>query len=284
MSSLLTSSRMAQPDSPAPLAPALTAAGLSFAAGDRLLVNGVGMSLTPGRLVGLIGPNGAGKSTLLRLVNGLLAPSAGYVRLDAQNLQQLTPEHVARQVARVPQTPAANLDFTVLEMVMMGRYVHSPGWQETAADLAASLEALGLTRTVHLAERLYSTLSGGERQRVMVARALAQQPKVLLLDEATANLDLRHQIEVLEVVRDLTVRWGIAAMAAIHDLTLAARYCDELLLLHEGCAVAAGTPDEVLTPERLGRVYGVDALVERHPVLGHLMIMVRGVHSAEEGA
>lgn len=255
----------------------LEANGVSFQAGGRLLVDGVSFSLRPGRLVGLVGPNGSGKSTLLRLINGLLPASAGSVLLGGEPIGQLQPQTVARRVARVPQSPPGELDFTVLDVVLMGRYAHSEAWQETPADRTLALEALGLTRTDHLKDRLYSTLSGGERQRVAVARALAQEPKVLMLDEATANLDLRHQFEVMEVVRRLTLQQQVAAIAAIHDLTLAARYCDELLLLHGGRAVAAGEPSYVLTPQRLRVVFGVDTVVERHSTLGHLIVLVQGL-------
>lgn len=255
----------------------LEAERVRFQAGDRLLVDGVSLLLRPGRLAGLVGPNGAGKSTLLRLLNGLLPTSAGSVLLGGEPIGQMQPEAVARRVARVPQSPPGELDFTVLEVVLMGRYAHSPAWHEMPADWTLALEALRQTRTDHLKDRLYSTLSGGERQRVLVARALAQEPKVLLLDEATASLDLRHQFEVMEVVRRLTLERQVAAIAAVHDLTLAARYCDELLLLDGGRAVAAGEPADVLTPGRLRAVFGVDAVVERHPALGHLIILVRGV-------
>ncbi|HYF93072.1 MAG TPA: heme ABC transporter ATP-binding protein [Symbiobacteriaceae bacterium] len=255
----------------------LEASDVCFRVDGRLLVDGVGLSLRPGRLVGLVGPNGAGKSTLLRLLGGLLPASSGSVLLGGEPIGRLSPEAVARRVARVPQSPSADLDFTVLEVVLMGRYAHGAAWQERPADRALALAALHQTRTDHLRDRLHSTLSGGERQRVAVARALAQEPGVLLLDEATASLDLRHQFEVMEVVRHLTLERQMAAVAAIHDLSLAARYCDELLLLHGGRAVAAGEPADVLTPERLRTVFGVDAVVERHPALGHLLVLVRGI-------
>ncbi|HEY3366333.1 MAG TPA: ABC transporter ATP-binding protein [Symbiobacteriaceae bacterium] len=250
---------------------------VSFAAGGRLLVDGLSLTLAPGRLVGLVGPNGAGKSTALRLLNGLLPAAAGAVYLDGADIARLEPEQVARWVARVPQTPPLDLDFAVLDVVLMGRYVLDAGWQDTSAGRATALAALAQTGAAPLADRLYSTLSGGERQRVIIARALAQEPQVLLLDEPTASLDLRHQLEVLEAVRRLTVERQLAAVTAIHDLALAARYCDELLLLHEGRAVAAGAPADVLTPATLRSVFGVAATVERHPRLGHLQVVVEGV-------
>ncbi len=266
-----------KPAGPTTLAPVVQAERVSFQAGYRLLVEGVSLSLLPGRVVGLVGPNGAGKSTLLRLLNGLLPPAAGAVYLSGADLSGLPPERVARRVARVPQQLPGDLDFTVLEVVLMGRYALSTGWQETAADRNLALAALGRTGTAHLADRPYSHLSGGERQRVIMARALAQEPQVLLLDEPTASLDLRHQLETLAVVRELAVTGRVAALAAIHDLSLAARSCDELLLMDKGRAVATGPPEEVLTPAALRQVFGVEAVVERHPRLGHLLVLVEGV-------
>lgn len=271
MRSLRTLSRNGSRDTP------LQAMRASFGTGGRVLVDGVSLALAPGRLVGLVGPNGAGKSTLLRLLNGLLAPTEGAVMLGAAPIGTLSPELVARQVARVPQTPPSDLDFRVLDVVLMGRYARNPGWQETQADRELALGALAQTGTSHLVGRLYSTLSGGERQRVIIARALVQEPRVLLLDEPTASLDMRHQLEVLAAVRRLTVERQLAAVAAIHDLSLAARYCDDFVMIHGGRAVAAGTVDEVLTPSMLRQVFGVEAVVERHPRLGHLMVLVEGV-------
>jgi len=277
MFSLLTSSRATQ----AAAAP-LTTDRITYRAGGRLLVDGISLTLATGRLIGLVGPNGAGKSTLLRAINGLLGPVSGTVLLEGQDLQGLSPAQIARRVGRVPQTPPVDLDFAVMEVVLMGRYARSAGWQETAADRDLAMGALQQTRTAHLAHQMYSTLSGGERQRVIVARALVQEPKVLLLDEPTANLDLRHQVEVLEVVRRLARERQVAAIAAIHDLSLAARYSDELLVLSEGRAVAAGAPDQVITPDLLRQVFGVEAAVERHPRFGHLMVLVQGVADQEE--
>lgn len=255
----------------------LTANRLRFEAGGRVLVDGLSLTLTPGRLLGLVGPNGAGKSTLLRMLNGLLPPSAGAIHLGGQELDRLTPQQIARRMARVPQSPPGELAFTVLEMVLMGRYALSPGWQERPQDRELAMAALDQTGTAHLADRLYATLSGGERQRVTVARSLAQEPQVLLLDEPTASLDLRHQLEVLEAIRRLSREREMAAVAAVHDLALAARYCDELLLLHQGRAVAVGPPEAVLQRETLREVFGVEALVEHHPRLGHLMILVEAL-------
>lgn len=257
--------------------PLLQAERVSYSAGGRVLVQGLTVELRPGRFIGVVGPNGAGKSTLLRLLNGLLAPAGGTVLLDGENLDRMTPERVARSVARVPQVLPSELDFTALEVVLMGRYARSAGWSESQADREAAGAALASTGMSGMAHRLYSTLSGGERQRVIIARALAQEPAVLLLDEPTASLDLRHQLEVLQGVRRLVAGGRLAAVAAIHDISLAARFCDELLVMDGGRAVAGGAPAEVLTPAVLERVFGVDAVVEHHPALGHLTVHVRAI-------
>lgn len=255
----------------------LRADRVTYAAGGRFLVDGLTVELEPGRLLGVVGPNGAGKSTLLRLLNGLLGPAGGAVLLDGESLSALTPERIARRIARVPQVLPAELDFTASEVVLMGRYARGSGWAESPADRAAAAAALEQTGMTGMADRLYSTLSGGERQRVIIARALAQEPAVLLLDEPTASLDLRHQLEVLETVCRLASEGGMAAAAAIHDIALAARFCDQLLVMEGGRAVVKGAPAEVLTPDVLERVFGVDAVVEVHPELGHLTVFVRGI-------
>lgn len=260
----------------------LAAAGVGWRAGRCLLVDGVTLSLEPGRFVGLVGPNGAGKSTLIRLLAGLITPSAGKVYLEGRDLGRLDPEQRARAVARVPQSPPRSLDFTALEVALMGRYAHSPGWRDREEDRAAAREALAAAGAGHLADRVFCTLSGGEQQRVIIARALAQDTRVLLLDEPTANLDLRYQLEVMDTVRRLAHTRRLAVLAAIHDLSLAARFADELLLLHQGRLVAAGSPDQVLHPGVLRRVFGVEVLVERHPRSGRLLVTAEAVAPAGE--
>jgi iron complex transport system ATP-binding protein len=180
-------------------------------------------------------------------------------------LDTLSARDVARRAARVPQSAALDtrLGLFAEEVVLAGRSPHIGRWGwETAADRAIAANAMGTTRTAELAERLAAELSGGELQRVYLARALAQQPRVLLLDEPTANLDLAHQVRVLDLVRKLTRDSGVAALAAIHDVELATRFCDRLLMLHRGRVVADGAPEAVLTAERLREVYGVRAIVE----------------------
>ena len=243
----------------------------------QALVEGVDFTARPGEFVGLIGPNGAGKTTLLRTLSKLVAPSAGTVYLDRQDLAHQSARRIAQQVALVPQTTVLDFGFTCLEVVLMGRNPHLRRFQvETQRDRDLAHAAMERTAIRPFATRLITELSGGERQRVIVARALAQEPRLLLLDEPTANLDVHHQLQLLGLVRGL-VDQGLTAVGAIHDLTLAARYCDRLVLLHEGRVLAAGTVAAVLTPANLARAFGVRAVVERDPWLGKLRVTVLGV-------
>lgn len=236
------------------------------------ILDGVSVSVGAGEFLGLIGPNGAGKSTLLRAMSGVLRRRAGTVTLEGRDLDAMGPGEVARVLALAPQLAPYTYGFTALEVVMMGRYPHMGRFQvEGAAERRIAEEALERTEAARFAHREVATLSGGERQRVFLARALAQAPRVLLLDEPTSNLDIQHQMRALALVRELA-REGIAAIAAIHDLTLAARYCDRLVLLHEGRVAAEGAPREVLTPERIERVFGVRAVVYPDPLTGSLTL------------
>ena len=236
------------------------------------ILDGVSVAVGAGEFVGLIGPNGAGKSTMLRAMSGVLARREGTVTLQGRDLDAMGPGEVARVLALVPQMAPYTYGFTALEVVMMGRYPHMGRFQvEGAAERRIAERALETTEAAQFAHREAATLSGGERQRVFLARALAQTPRVLLLDEPTANLDIQHQLRALGLVREL-VRGGMAAIAAIHDLTLAARYCDRLVLLHQGRVVGEGTPREVLTPETLERIFGVRAVVYPDPLTGSLTL------------
>ncbi|MCC6799116.1 MAG: ABC transporter ATP-binding protein [Anaerolineae bacterium] len=244
---------------------------------DADILRGASLSVRAGELVGLIGPNGAGKSSLLRVVSGLWPISGGTVTLLDRPLRDYAPRRVAQVVAQVPQITALDFPFTVRQVVLMGRSPHLSRFAlESAQDRALADEALRRTGTLDLAERLIGTLSGGERQRVLIARALTQQPRLLLLDEPTANLDLLHELSILALVRGLVGEGDLGAVAALHDLELAARACDRLVLLHEGAVLADGSPAEVLTPALLRAAYGVETRPFTDPVTGHLRIAVRG--------
>ncbi len=257
----------------------MTLESVSRESSGRVLLDAISLTVQAGQFIGVVGPNGAGKTTLLRTMAGLLAPSEGTVFLDGGSLGTYRRRQVAQQIASVPQQSAVGeFRFVSQEVVLMGRYPHLGPWQsETAGDHAIVRKAMTDTETLSFAERAVTELSGGERQRVTLARALAQTPRLLLLDEPTASLDLSHQLQVLNLVRRLVDQEGIAAVAALHDLSLASRYCDRLLLLQQGRVVADGDPIAVLTPERLAQVYRIRAHVEPHPMADGLLIHVLDV-------
>lgn len=235
--------------------------------GDKVVVDDVTLALRPGETVGLLGPNGSGKSTLLRLLGGVLAPTAGIVTLDGRPLTELGRRATARRIATVEQHADTQTELTVRDVVALGRIPHRRAWTPpTTADTEAVTEALARTALTDRADQSWHTLSGGERQRTQIARALAQRPRELLLDEPTNHLDIQHQLELLELIADLPV----TTVIALHDLNLAAMYCDRLLVLSDGRAVTEGTPAEVLTPALIERVYGVRAEVTQDP--GHPVI------------
>lgn len=232
----------------------------------RSVINGLSLTAEPGEMLGLIGPNGAGKTTVLRALNGLISPNQGTVLIDDQDVQKLSASAKARTIGMVPQGESQVWPLSVEEVVSLGRAPHR-GWllPYSSTDRAAVDRALELTSLSKLRSRSIEKLSGGERQRVMIARALAQEPDVLLLDEPTANLDVQQQILLLELVRKLTREGKLIAVMAIHDLALAARYCDRLLLLFDGRDYATGPPEAVLTSQNLQAVFGVEAELYRDP-------------------
>lgn len=249
------------------MVPVIAAQDVSYHVGDKRIVSGVDFSGARGEFVGLLGPNGAGKSTMLRLLAGLILPSSGSVTIDGKNLKEMRPVEVARRIAYVPQDTHVAFDFSVWEIVLMGRHPHLPRFAvEGNRDheiVALAMERVGVR---HLADRSITSLSGGERQMVFIAKALAQQPQVLLLDEPVSALDIRHQLHVLSLVRSYTEN-GATAVAVLHDLNLAARFCDRLYLMADGEVTAQGTPDAVYTEESLARSYRVRAAVRYDPLV-----------------
>jgi iron complex transport system ATP-binding protein len=244
----------------------LRAEGISFAYQDKSVLNEIDLAIKPGELVGLIGPNGSGKSTLIKCLSRVLTPQRGRVWLDGRELAVLNAQQIARHIAVVSQAVELPPGFTAFEIVLMGRMPHLDWWRnENARDKNIARVAMGATGTWSLADRLVNQLSGGERQRVVIARALAQEPQILLLDEPTAHLDVKHQIEVMELVRRLNRERGLAVLVVSHDLNLAAQYCSRLVLFKEGRVYKTGSPREVIAPDVLRDVYGVDLLVLPHP-------------------
>ena len=242
----------------------------------RILLDAVNLAVQAGELVGVVGPNGAGKTTLLSIMGGLLAPSAGQVYLDQTPLSSFRQRQIAQHIAFVPQSASAgDFRFSARDMVSMGRYSHRQRFAgETANDRAIVTVAMQHAKVTSFADRSVTELSGGERQRVAIARALAQQPRLLLLDEPTASLDLSHQLHVLQLVRQLVTKNRLTAVTAIHDLALASRFCDRLILLEHGRIVSDGFPVDVLTPGRLASVFGVAAHVGPDPFTNGLLIHV----------
>ncbi|MEV3970847.1 ABC transporter ATP-binding protein [Streptomyces sp. NPDC050698] len=245
----------------------------------RLILDGVVLAPETGSTVGVLGPNGSGKSTLLRLLAGLLAPTCGVVTLDGTPLGELPRRTVARRLAVVEQQSDTQVEFTVEDVVRLGRIPHRRAWTPASADderaVRAALERTGLA---DCSGRSWHTLSGGERQRVQIARALAQEPRELLLDEPTNHLDIHHQLDLLTLVTGLPV----TTVVALHDLNLAAMYCDRVVVLHEGRVVAGGTPGDVLTAELIADVYGVRAAVSREGPEGRPHVRFLGTLSRDE--
>ena len=255
--------------------PRLEVDRVTFGYGAPPVVTDVSLALWPGRFVGLLGPNGSGKSTLLRLAAGLLRPRQGTIRLDGRNLGSLRRAEIARQVAVVPQHPLMPEALTGWDVALAGRTPHLGVLRGTSPlDDAIVRRALALVDAAHLADRRVGEISGGERQRLLLARALAQEPTVLLLDEPTAHLDLPHQVTML----DLSLRFArdadLAILGVFHDLNLAAAYCDELSLMHEGQIVVHGTPASVISEEWIAKVYGLDVTVVPHPLSGRPVVLL----------
>ena len=261
----------------------LQAADLTFAYGEVAVVRGVSLEVPANGFVGIIGPNGSGKTTLLRLLAGTRKPQRGSVHLDGLPLASLGRSEIARRMAVVPQETQLAFEYSVLEVVLMGRYPHlGPFEIEGPRDMQLARAALSATGTLPLEGRLFSTLSGGEKQRVIIAAALAQisaserrddQPAILLLDEPTAALDLKYQLETASLLRSLHGAHALSVVVSTHDLNFAAALCSTLVMLKEGEVLAAGGVDDVLTPPRIRELYDVDAEVTRHSRTGHLTVV-----------
>lgn len=242
--------------------------------GETSILREVSLEMSPGEVFAVVGPNGVGKTTLLRAAGGVLKPQRGRIELDGSPVHDLPPPDRARRIAYVPQALDLPAAFTAREVVLMGRTAYL-GWfgREGERDLRIAAQAMARTRTEDLADRILGELSGGERQRVLVARALAQTPSVLLLDEPTAHLDLRHQEQVLELVRILAVENNLTVVLSLHDLNLVGRFSDRVGLLSDGLVRRIGLPEEVLTPDALKEAYGIEIHVTPHPIHGTPLVL-----------
>ncbi|MBI4304766.1 MAG: ABC transporter ATP-binding protein [Chloroflexi bacterium] len=248
---------------------ALQLSGVSHAYRGVAALSEISLTVRRGEAVGIVGPNGAGKSTLLRIGSGILRGDEGAVLINGNDVRGMGPNERARIVAAVPQNPTVPDGFRALDVVLMGRNPHLRLLQwEGRRDFETALAAMSLTDTEQFADRPLKSLSGGERQRVFIARALAQEPEVLVLDEPTAHLDLRYQVEVMDTISRVRYERGLTVVCAMHDVTLAAQYFDRLVVLAGGRIRAAGTPAEVLRADLLSEVFGTEVVVMPHPMAG----------------
>ncbi|OPY11394.1 MAG: Hemin import ATP-binding protein HmuV [Syntrophaceae bacterium PtaB.Bin038] len=249
--------------------PLLSVDRVSFKYGEQWVLRGIRFEVEKGDFLGVIGPNGSGKTTLLRVIDGILKPQEGEVRLEETEIGRLRREALARSVAVVPQYLALAFPFSVEEVVLMGRSPHLGRWRfEGEKDLRIAREAMMMTDTLGLAARDMGSLSGGECQRVLIARALAQEPRLILLDEPTAFLDIRHQADFFDRIRALNRERELTVIAVTHDINLAAHYCGRVILLKDGRIEAAGPVESVITEEHIRKAYETTVLVDRHPVTG----------------
>jgi iron complex transport system ATP-binding protein len=254
----------------------LSADNVSFryTPGGPLVVDEVTVQLVDGALTGILGPNGSGKTTLLRLLSGTRRPSSGRVRLGERPLDALSRREVAQHIAVVPQETELAFEYSAIEIVLMGRHPHLGLFTvEGPDDIRIAREALAATGTSDLADRPFHQLSGGEKQRVVIAAALAQSARLLLLDEPTASLDLGYQLEVSSLLQRLNQEHGVTMAISTHDLNLAAAICRELILMRDGHVIATGPTRDVLTPENVQRLYDVEADVHVHGTTGHMTVV-----------
>ena len=254
---------------------------VNFSYGQRSIIQDVSFQVKAGEMLGIIGPNGSGKTTLLKIITRLLVPERGRILIDGQDTASWSLRTLARTMAVVPQETQINFEFSVRDIVEMGRSPYLRRFQAMSnQDREIVEKAMEATNVLSLAERPMTELSGGERQRVIVARALAQEPQVLLLDEPTASLDINHEVEIFQLLRRLTSQKGLITIVVLHDLDLAAEYCDQLLLLAQGKVIADGSAEEVLQAETLASVYGVDVVVYPNPLTGkpQVQVLVPGRH------
>lgn len=242
---------------------------VSLAYGRKTVLDNIILSVERGELLGVIGPNGSGKSTLVKGICRILKPTRGKVMIDGGDVVHMSRGQLARLMAVVPQSPNLPDTYTAFEIVLMGRTPYLGRLRfESKKDFDIAWKAMEMTRTQPLAERRMDELSGGEKQRLTIARALAQEPELILLDEPTAHLDINYQIETLDFIRRLCREQNIAAVTVLHDLNLATQYCDRLALLSGGRIHTEGTPQEVITSENIRQVYGAEVCVYPHPING----------------
>jgi len=258
---------------------------ISLGYNHTMVLNGITFQIMPGELVGLIGPNGSGKSTIIKALSRVIPPRSGRILVADQDISRIPRRDLARILGVVPQMPLLPSAFTAFEIVLMGRNPHLGLFQyEGTEELDITWRAMQRTGTEALAERRIGELSGGEIQCLLIARVLAQETKAILLDEPTANLDIGRQVEILSLIKSLCLESNLTVLAAIHDLNLAAQYCNRLLLINDGRLHAEGTPGEVITAENIREVYGAEDCVYTHPRNGLPAVLLNGENNkADKG-
>ncbi len=252
----------------------LTIDGIDCSYGSVDVLKDIGFAVESGQFLGILGPNGSGKTTLLKSISRVLKPQKGTILIGDENVYKMKTVDVAKQMAVVPQSTPVSFDFTALEVVLMGRNPHMPRFKmEGKKDLDIAKNSMQLTRTWEFADRPVNELSGGESQRVIIARALTQEPQILLLDEPTTHLDISNQLEIMDLIKHLCETKKLLIIAVFHDFNLAARYCDSIILLNDGKIVAIGKMNETLTSENVKKVFNVDTIVKKHPITGSLYVI-----------
>ncbi|MBE6519199.1 MAG: ABC transporter ATP-binding protein [Thermoplasmata archaeon] len=251
----------------------LIASNVAFSYDSNPVLNDVSMEISAGEVVGVLGPNGSGKTTFVKCINRLLTPHQGSILLDDVDVLSLKQHEVAKYMGYVPQNSSMETSYpTVYEIVMMGRRPFG-NWKANSTDEDAVWKAMEEMDVHHLALHRFNELSSGQTQRVLMARAIAQEAQIFLLDEPTSNLDIRYQIEVMETIRGIVEEKNVGACAIVHDLELAMKYCDKVILLYQGNILAAGTPVEVITPDNIRLVYGVEIVVDNNYGSPHVLVM-----------
>lgn len=255
----------------------LTIEDVSFSYKDKPVLEDVGLQVRKGEIIGILGPNGCGKTTLLKLLNRNLHPNAGKVLMEGTDLEEISKRRIARHIAVVPQSNEIRFAFSVRDIVTMGRMPFLDRFQgESLGDMAIVEEAMAKTNISAFADRLINTMSGGERQRVIIARALAQRPEIILLDEPTLHLDINHQFEVLDLIEKLSKEEDLTVVIVSHDLPMVVKYCDRIVLIHDHKVFAIGTPEEVLTRENMRVVFNIDAVMEYDDTLRANCVKILG--------
>lgn len=252
---------------------ALQVENLQFGYRKDLVLKEISFNIEKGKFVSIIGPNGSGKSTLLKTINQLYSPSQGNILIDGNDINRLKKKELARKIALVPQDTLIDYEFTVEDIVLMGRHPYKGRFQkENENDYKIVNEALKMTNTLHLKDRVITEISGGERQRVIIAKALAQKPSIILLDEPTSHLDINHQIEILNLLKRLNKETGTTIVIVIHDINLASRYSDEIIMLNEGEILGMGSPEKVITKNNIEFAYELKVEIEKNKYTNSLYL------------